>query len=332
MFDGDRRLLVSTRPLRPHVRPASGTADAWLDRSPGLRGESQARRLCLRDSREYANKLLAVVAERKPTTRIQEPERWTRHCPQVFNPCPTAVGWPLTRTSPSKGASRSGWPTWRITTRSRTRQSGATAPVSGRGLSNARERRSVAVLCLDLDRFKEVNDTLVTGRRRPAESVATRLRGCVSQTDTVRRLGGDEFAIVQAAAEPAHGRHRPGDARHRGYQRTYDIDGQPVVIGTSIGIAVSPGDGATGDDLLRVRISPSIAPKRRPRRPPVLLSGRWMSACARGAISSAISSGPRQPRIRAALPAAHRRQAQRSHGLRGPLALEPPRARQGVAG
>src|SRR5256885_2626632 len=105
---------------------------------------------------------------------------------------------------------------------------------------------------LDLDQFKAVNDTF----GHPAgdkllKIVADRLRGLVRETDTIARMGGDEFVIVQAPiAEPA-------DATSLAQQiiewmsEPYDIDGQQAVVGASIGIAVSPGDGQTPDKLLR---------------------------------------------------------------------------------
>jgi len=67
----------------------------------------------------------------------------------------------------------------------------------------AGDTHGIAVLCLDLDRFKEVNDTF--GHALGDEvlkGVAERLRSCVGETDLVARLGGDEFAIVQLADDP----------------------------------------------------------------------------------------------------------------------------------
>jgi diguanylate cyclase (GGDEF)-like protein len=109
---------------------------------------------------------------------------------------------------------------------------------------------SVAVLCLDLDHFKSVNDTL----GHPIgdallESVAERLRASVRENDTVARLGGDEFALAQVGAE------QPGGATvlaHRvieALSTPYDIEGHQVVIGASVGIAVAPSDGSDADTL-----------------------------------------------------------------------------------
>jgi diguanylate cyclase (GGDEF)-like protein len=110
----------------------------------------------------------------------------------------------------------------------------------------------IAVHLLDLDLFKNVNDTM----GHPAgdkllKVVAARLRARVSQTDTVARMGGDEFAIVQTGiTQPVNATTlalRITDA----LSEPYEIDGQQVIIGTSLGIALGPADGMTPDQLLR---------------------------------------------------------------------------------
>ena len=115
-----------------------------------------------------------------------------------------------------------------------------------------RDRTNFAVLMLDLDRFKSVNDTL--GHPVGDEllrAVAARLNACVREVDTVARLGGDEFAIVQAPLD------RPEDATVLARRiveilsAAYEIDGHHVIIGTSIGVSFAPGDGATCAKLLK---------------------------------------------------------------------------------
>jgi diguanylate cyclase (GGDEF)-like protein len=110
----------------------------------------------------------------------------------------------------------------------------------------------VAVHLLDLDLFKNVNDTL----GHPAgdkllKMVTARLRARVSEADTVARMGGDEFAIVQTSiTQPVNATAlalRIIDA----LSEPFEIEGQQVIIGTSVGIAVGPADGADPDQLLR---------------------------------------------------------------------------------
>ena len=109
-----------------------------------------------------------------------------------------------------------------------------------------------AILCLDLDNFKQVNDTL--GHAVGDEllcAVADRLGSCVREIDTVARLGGDEFAIIQADTQ------RPEDAARLARRiveclgEPYEFDGQRIVIGCSVGISLSPGDGTSGEKLLK---------------------------------------------------------------------------------
>ncbi|MBP0447746.1 EAL domain-containing protein [Roseomonas sp. SSH11] len=115
-----------------------------------------------------------------------------------------------------------------------------------------REGGQVAVFCLDLDRFKMINDTLGHPKGDALlQGIAACLLRNVRETDTVARLGGDEFVIVQASVT------QPNDAialAKRIVEEVclpHDLDGHQVVVGTSIGIAISPGDGEDPDTLLR---------------------------------------------------------------------------------
>jgi len=111
---------------------------------------------------------------------------------------------------------------------------------------------SVAVLYLDLDRFKSVNDTL----GHPIGdalicAVTERLHAIVRSTDTVARLGGDEFAIVQLGGQQPTGASLLATRVIEEIARPFDVEGHQVVIGTSIGIAMAPKDGREPDQLLR---------------------------------------------------------------------------------
>jgi diguanylate cyclase (GGDEF)-like protein len=115
-----------------------------------------------------------------------------------------------------------------------------------------RDGGAIGLLCLDLDRFKEVNDTL--GHKAGDDllrQVAARLSGCVRDSDMVARLGGDEFAILQTGAtQPASA---AGLAQRvlTELERPYDIGSHRVVAGGSIGIALAPRDGLDVDILMR---------------------------------------------------------------------------------
>jgi diguanylate cyclase (GGDEF)-like protein len=108
------------------------------------------------------------------------------------------------------------------------------------------------VLMLDLDRFKAINDTLGHGSGDILlRTVAQRLRLCTRPMDTVARLGGDEFAILQAATvDQRTGAIALASDVIKALSRPYILDGQEVVIGTSIGIATAPEHGSTSEDLL----------------------------------------------------------------------------------
>ena len=112
--------------------------------------------------------------------------------------------------------------------------------------------RRLAVLMLDLDRFKEVNDTLGHGVGDALlKTLTQRLRGCLRGSDTIARLGGDEFAVVQRSADPTSDSAALASRLLDVVCEPVDIDGHNLVIGTSIGIAIAPDDGDDPDQLLK---------------------------------------------------------------------------------
>jgi diguanylate cyclase (GGDEF)-like protein len=109
-----------------------------------------------------------------------------------------------------------------------------------------------AVLCLDLDNFKQINDTL----GHPIgdvllKAVAERLGTCVGEGDTVARLGGDEFAIIQVGVEKPEEVNLLADKLVNALSAPYELDGNQIVVSTSIGIALAPSDGTSPDQLLK---------------------------------------------------------------------------------
>ena len=116
-----------------------------------------------------------------------------------------------------------------------------------------RHGSALAVLSLDLDRFKQVNDTLGHSAGDALLcAVAHRLQGCLRACDTVARLGGDEFAIIQTSINANQDVASLSQRLIDALSAPYDIDGQQVVIGTSIGFALSPGDATEATELLKM--------------------------------------------------------------------------------
>ncbi|KWV44779.1 deubiquitinase [Bradyrhizobium macuxiense] len=116
---------------------------------------------------------------------------------------------------------------------------------AGRGLR-------FAVFCLDLDNFKQVNDTL--GHPVGDEllrAVADRLNACVREVDTVARLGGDEFAVIQCGIQNTEDTERLARRIVECVGAPYELNGHRVVVGCSVGMSVSPNDGTTGEKLLK---------------------------------------------------------------------------------
>ena len=113
-------------------------------------------------------------------------------------------------------------------------------------------QRSIAVLYLDLDRFKLVNDTRGHGvGDKLLVKVAERLRAAVREDDTVARMGGDEFAIIQPMMEHPYSSARLAERVSHIIRQPFEIDGSRCSVGVSIGIAHYPDHAKTASELLR---------------------------------------------------------------------------------
>jgi diguanylate cyclase (GGDEF)-like protein len=119
-------------------------------------------------------------------------------------------------------------------------------------LTGARQAGPLAILSLDLDGFKEVNDTLghPVGDLLLRE-VASRIRSTIGENDLVARLGGDEFAILQTGVGQPEGATALATHLIEVVAAPYVLDGHMVIVGTSIGIAFAPGDGTRPPQLMK---------------------------------------------------------------------------------
>tara|TARA_R110002096_G_scaffold435548_1_gene661443 strand:+ start:98691 stop:100898 length:2208 start_codon:yes stop_codon:yes gene_type:complete len=116
-----------------------------------------------------------------------------------------------------------------------------------------RQNKKVAVMILDLDKFKPVNDLYghASGDKL-LKVVAERLLYCAREVDTVARLGGDEFAIVFTNIEEDNNIIHIADRIINSIQQPTEIDGNVLQIGTSIGISFFPDDADTPVELIRM--------------------------------------------------------------------------------
>ena len=110
----------------------------------------------------------------------------------------------------------------------------------------------VALHLFDLDHFKNVNDTFghPVGDKL-LQFVSERLKRVVREIDTVARMGGDEFAIIQIGLEQSSDASLLAKRVIEVVSAPYEISGNQIIVGTSVGIAMAPTDGEAGDDLIR---------------------------------------------------------------------------------
>jgi diguanylate cyclase len=115
-----------------------------------------------------------------------------------------------------------------------------------------RQKWSVAVVFIDLDKFKEVNDSM--GHAAGDEllrQIASRLQGCLRESDLLGRLGGDEFIVVaEALLDGPRNAIELADKLLMQMKRPFLVDGRPLSMGFSAGIAIYPGDGDTPEALV----------------------------------------------------------------------------------
>lgn len=119
-------------------------------------------------------------------------------------------------------------------------------------IAGAGPQRRFALLCIDLDHFKIVNDTLghPIGDRL-LRAVAERFAACVRDGDTTSRLGGDEFAVLLPGLRHQSDAIASAERIIEVIRAPFDIDGHQLLIGASVGIAIAPDHGADRDTLLR---------------------------------------------------------------------------------
>ena len=114
-----------------------------------------------------------------------------------------------------------------------------------------REGVDAAVICLDIDRFKDINDGFghAIGDRL-LQDFATRLQNNVRGTDTVARLGGDSFAIVQVGLVQPAGAQKLSERLLQALGKPFDIDDQEIFVEANLGVAIGPHDAGDPEQLL----------------------------------------------------------------------------------
>jgi diguanylate cyclase len=147
----------------------------------------------------------------------------------------------------------------------------------------ARHDEHVALLFLDLDRFKHVNDTFGHSvGDKLLQQVAVRLLACLRASDTACRYGGDEFVVLLPELDSRDGVVVVADNIRASLAAPYFIDGAEIAMTVSLGIAVHPLDGHSFPDLVRVSDRAMYRDKARHSTAPSILGATLGSLLASG--------------------------------------------------
>ena len=115
-----------------------------------------------------------------------------------------------------------------------------------------RQGNRLALMFMDMDRFKHVNDSLGhTVGDHLLQSAAHRLVGCVRQSDTVSRQGGDEFVVLLPSIEHAQDAEHSAQKLLAAFTRPHEVDGHVLHVSLSIGISIYPDDGQDAQTLIK---------------------------------------------------------------------------------
>jgi len=121
-----------------------------------------------------------------------------------------------------------------------------------RSVSRLPEGQQLAVLYLDLDNFKSINDSLGHGAGDMVlKAIANRLESSIGIEDVVARLGGDEFAVSLRSIDSTDDAIATADKIIATLSKPVMIDGQPILSGVSIGVSICPDDGNTAEELIK---------------------------------------------------------------------------------
>lgn len=129
-----------------------------------------------------------------------------------------------------------------------------------------RNRQGLAVVSLDVDHFKQVNDSLGhSAGDSVLRAIAKRLKGVIRESDTVARVGGDEFALLLPGTGTPEDADRVAHKLLQSIRRPLQIDGHDLRVTASIGISLHPDDGTDAESLLKLADAAMYHAKNRGR-------------------------------------------------------------------